>query len=615
MPARAVRLTVYPDLPQTGALPRAQLRKATAWQTSYRADGDHRLQGTWPRGANATAQLVVGDVLVVDRADGTADDWVVQQVLDGITPDTLQVTALPVLTWFGERVLVRSGATTSFTWTGKLSALVTLLLATTEWPSWNVAGTFDRDPVITVTLNAATGREALLALLTAANVADEVAWEGETMRLELRRVSSSQYALDFLTTPAPGTPALQEGKNITPPDIRQDRLPQAQDVFPIGAGDATIREAYFAVRSFSGVDLTVELRDWAYRPDRLVILDDGQWAGHYLVLPDGSRTLITASSAADQEVVVASVAGIGTNSAVRISPTAAGADLLHVPAAGAAVRKVVVRRGAWTGKVNWLANARWRSWVSSSVVSDWSVAGGMAIAQVTNPADIETGEFALETTHTGSGRTLVALSIEIPHSLLSPGGGTQTWVLGARLKRTVSGSGGTIALQYSKNGGGLWTSVGTTVTSSTYDTQEGTFTTNATNVPGLIDVRFLSNSGTATKYIIDRVWLKRQGIDDGDDTLEGCDPCRGIYEANRHLRTATDPRTYQFLAMDRFRADPTRYPFERLAVNQLARLRSARRDLDLSLPIVELDVDELIPIRTGVRVGTPRRRLTQLLRG
>lgn len=614
MPARALRITVHSDLPHAGGVPRAQLRRPSQWQTSYRSDGDHRLTGVWPRQANTTAALVTGDVLVVDRADGSAEDWIVQQATDGITPDTLQVAALPVLTWFAERVLVRSGTTVGFTWTGKLSALVTTLLGTTEWPSWCVAGTYDRDPIISVTLSAANARDALLAFLAAANAADEVVWQGETMRLELRRVSAAQYALDWLTSAAAGVPVLEEGKNITPPESRGDRATQVQDVFPLGASDATVREAYFAVRTYSGVDLTVELRDWAYRPDRLVILEDGQWVGHYLVVPDGSRTLITASSAATQKVTVASVSGIGTNSAVRISPTSAGADLLHVPAAGAVSRKVAVRRGAWTGKVNWLANAHWRSWVSSSVVADWSVAGGMVIAQITNPADIESGDFALETTHTGSNRTLSALSIEIPHGILSPGGGTQTWVLGARLKRTASGGGGSIALQYSKNGGGVWTTVGTPVSSSTYDTQEGTFTTNATNVPGLIDVRFVSNAGTATKYMIDRVWLFRQGLDDGDDLLEGCDPCRGIYDANRHLRSAQEPMTYQFLAVDKYRADPTTYPYHRLAVNQLARMRSARRGLDVSVPIVELEVDELVPIRTGVRAGTPRRRLTQLLR-
>ncbi|HET9134709.1 MAG TPA: hypothetical protein VFN90_10415, partial [Gemmatimonadales bacterium] len=467
MPARATRLTVWSDLEAAGGVQLAPLRRARQWQTTYRVDGDDRLSGEWPLELHRAAGITIGHVLRVERADSTIEEWIVEKVDRDPVKNTLAITALPRLAWFGERVLVRDGMDVELTLSGTLSQVLTALFATDEWPSWCVAGTLDRDPVISVTVNAVNGRDALRAILAAANAADEVALQGETMRLEIRRVSASQLALDWLTTPPSGVVVLEEGKNIDTPRESLDRVPQVQAVLPIGAGGAGIAAAYALVRNIGGSGANrLELRDWSFRADRLWVAYDGQWVGGYVIAPNGTAVQIVDSFAETQEVELTSVAAFGTDDIVRLASDNTGTAFTEVAVAGATNPRRVVEVGDWTDNINWARNAQWFDWSGGGGTKprDWTDSiTGWTLSRETGASFRETGRYSLKivTDATATDRFFTMNAFGWPSAIRSPGGGTQTWRYGVRVY--IAGT-GTLTMQATNTAGASWGAITATGT-------------------------------------------------------------------------------------------------------------------------------------------------------
>lgn len=609
MPARLEFVKLYDDLEAAGGTCTAACWPWTALKTTYRTDGDNRLSGTISRTQPGAASITVGSVLRLERADDSVEEWIVNVVRDVYGSDEVEVTALSARTWLAERVVVRSGGTLSLSGTDTISNVLTTLLATDEWPSWVVAGTISNDVTVDYTWSSTNGLAALLGIVSAANGNTDIVLANEEVRLAFRRVSASQYAVDFLTTAATGDPTLIEGKNVSSFAVRRERSQQIDRVFPVGSDSSGIGEAYFLVQNFSAGPKTLELRDWAFRDDRLGVAYDDQWVGYYVIAPDGTANLITASDSATQTVTLSTTTGIGTDDFVRISPDSGGGTLYYVQNDAVTNPKAEVYTGTFTGKINWAVNARFDEWVSAASCEHWGATGGMTVAQ--DSTNEETGTYCARLTTTTGAQQFTMNLARWPDEIID-NGGTTTWRAGMRCKRVAGGN--TFAFQYSKNGGSTWTTLASSTGSATYETVEATFTTAAADTGNTVALRVFHNASAGNQLAVDRVWLFRDTVDTGDNTLVGNGPTLGLYEGNRRLlQRRAGGTTYEVGVIDRYRDTPSAYPNDNLTEAQEARLIVPSRSVDTTLTVAQLDVDELRPTKTNAQFGALRRRLTSNL--
>ena len=189
----------------------------------------------------------------------------------------------------------------------------------------------------------------------------------------------------------------------------------------------------------------------------------------------------------------------------------------------------------------------------------------------------------------------------------------ETWRVGIRYKRTVN-TGATVSLEYSNNSGSSWTSVSALGSSATFATLEGTFTTNSGTLPNRPRLRISSTAVAGSKYVVDRVWLFRDGVEDDDDTYIGNGPSVGFYTAQRALlRARTDGRAYEIGVADRTRDNPTAFPDDALSPAMTARVIVPSRSVDVQQTIAEVKRDLLQPLQTTISVGALKRRLTRIV--
>lgn len=611
--SQPVYVLAYDDLPQAGG---TLLGVVGPWLTlsdTRRIDGDDRLEGTLKANAIGASSVTKGICLQVTTPDGVVTEWIVQQVRDDLATDRLTITALAARVWLAEQVLVRSGTDTTLSGSGALSAVITTLVATSEWPSWAIPGTFDVDPVISYSWSQANGLVACTAAAASADASEEVALAGDAVRFVFRRVSATQYALDFLTSAASGSPALIQGKNITSFAIRDDRTQQATAIYPLNVSGAGISEAMFAVRTVASN--TFDVRDWAYRDDFLAIAFDNQWVGYYAIAPDGSASIITSSSASLQQITVANATawGTGNNATVRFSPSASDDyTLAVVDTAAMGRRNLILADGAWSAKINWLPNSRWDEWTSSTVVKDWATTGGMTTNRLGTAGNYETGTYGMEVVTGGTTGAVTVSEVLMPDEIVSNSGGTQTWRVGIRYKRTVN-TGATVSLERSVNSGSSWSTVVTLGSSATFATLDSTFTTTSAILPNRPRLRITSTAVAGTKYVVDRVWMFRDGVEDDDDTYVGNGPSVGFYTAQRALlRARVDGRAYEVGIADRTRDNPTAFPNDALSPAMTARVIVPSRSVDVQQTVAEVKRDLLQPLSTTVSVGALKRRLTRI---
>ncbi len=613
-----VEVRAYTDLPAAGGTLLGIVGPWIALSDTLRSDGDDRLEGTISATSPGASHLEAGVCLVVTETSGTVRDWLVQTVRDDLTPDTLTIAALSARVWLAERVLVRSGTDVTLSGSAALEDVIDVLVATDEWPAWAVPGTFDVNPTIAYSWSLANGLAACTGAATAADASGEVALAGDTVRFAFRRVSATQYALDFLTSVVSGSPVLAQGKNITSFAIRDDRTQQPTAIYPVNTGGATIEEAMFVVRTVASN--TFDVRDWAYRDDFLAIAFDDQWVGYYAVAPDGTTSVITSSDAALQQITVADASawGAGNNATVRFSPSASvDYTLAVVDTAATGRRNLVLSGGTWSAKINWLPNSRWDEWSSATVIRDWATSGGLTSNRDTTVGNVETGTYSIELVTGGSTGEVTVSEVLMPDEVVTNNGGTQTWRVGVRSKMTTS-TGGAIALQVSKDSGATWgaASFGVVIgPAGTWYTTEATFTTNTATLNNRPRVRFAqTNTVAGTKVIIDRVWLFRDGVEDDDNEYVGNGPSVGFYTAQRALlRARTAGRAYEIGIADRTRDNPTAFPNDALAPGMVARVIVPARSVDVQQAVAEVRRDLLQPLTTTVQLGAARRKLTKIV--
>lgn len=297
--------------------------------------------------------------------------------------------------------------------------------------------------------------------------------------------------------------------------------------------------------------------------------------------------------------------GAGNNATVRFSRVSGGTPTVAIVDTDLpAPRADWLSSSAFDRRTNWAPNGQYSAWASGVQVRDWTATGGITVAP---SATHETGTQSVAITYAASTGALTAMPVLMPSTVVSPGGGTQTWRAGCRYQ-IVSGPGGGILMQRSIDGGSSWSSVGSIVTGAGWQTTETTFTTSASSQPPIL--RFARNASSGV-VLIDRVWLFRDGVDDGDDTVIGNGPAAAFYSAQRELLRARVAATVHEVGIaDRYRDDPTGFPGDNLAVGQQARLVIPSRGLDVTLPITQLVIDELRLLATTAQFGGLRRRLS-----
>lgn len=609
-----VFVLAYDDLPQAGGALLGVVGPWLALSDTRRTDGDDRLEGTIAANAVGASDIAKGVCLQVTTPDNVVTEWIVMQVRDDLASDRLTISALAARVWLAEQVLVRSGTDTTLSGSGTVTAVATALLATDEWPSWVILGTVSIEPTISYTWTQANGLAAVLGIASAADASEEAALAGDTVRFAFRRVSATQYALDFLTTAVAGSPVLAQGKNVTSFAIRDDRTQQATALYPVNTGGATIEEAMFAVRTVASN--TFDVRDWAYRDDFLAIAFDDQWVGYYAVAPDGTTSIITSSDAATQQITVADATawGAGNNATVRFSAESGGTPTLAiVDTAAIGRRNQVLSGGAWSAKINWLPNSRFDEWNSSTIVKDWATSGGMTTNRLGTAGNFETGTYGVEIVTGGTTGAFTVSEILMPDEVVSNNGGTQTWRVGLRYKRTAN-TGASVTFERSVNNGASWTTIAALGSSATFATVESTFTTTAAIHPDCPRLRIATSATANSKYVIDRFWLFRDGVEDDDSTYIGNGPSVGFYTGQRALlRARTAGRAYEIGIADRTRDNPTAFPNDALAPGMTARVIVPARSVDVQQTVAEVRRDLLQPLTTTVSVGALKRRLTRIV--
>lgn len=629
MAAGIPQLSVWTDLQAAGGTLLGYLRSATSAETTIRENGDDRASFRVALSDGMAAQITEGRVIRAEYDDDEIEEWIVQRTTDAFPEDTLSVECSGARNWLAERVLTIDEATGSgvstFTFTGTSSAILTEYTTSfPEWPSWITVGTIDPTDSVTLTVANQNGLQAVLALLEAANLARPVADDAAVMRF--RRLSNTEWKIDFLTALASGA-YLETGKNVAAYSATKDRTQQFTAIAPTGADNTMAAEALFRLRAATGPSggqyaVTVEALDGR----STVVLGNDQWNGYYIVDSTGAahEVLDTVVGTPATIYVPDSALPVAPGTA-RLARNSSGDPLLVFRAPGAPTTGKVafLTDTSKTGKINWTFVPSFDQY-DGGVLRGWAetitVNNGATFAEDT--ANFETGASARKFTYTGSNTNNQCTWVGGSGGQFDGAYRAGTWVLGVRAYSegsatsqrsvTITVKANTVAQTLTGTNNVTWTG-----TASGWQTAQVTFamtgtadtTLEVTVAGGLV----LLTPGSGTNFVaIDRVWLFRQGVDDGDNTLVGSEMMDLVNAAQRQLRPndGAAPVTHNVTAIDRYRDDPTGFPLDELAPYTTARLVIPERSLDTSVRIVEVRRDLFQPLRTTIQLGALRRRLT-----
>jgi hypothetical protein len=557
------------------------------------------------------ADLVsTGLVGYVERDDGEIEEWVVANYEDDVDRNRTTITLLPVAAWFAERVQVRSDDSLTVEYDGALDVVLAQLLATGDWPAFVIAGTTEVNPRITGTWNQANGTAALQEMVAAANAAPEIVLARQVVRYEYRRVSSSQWAIDFLVSAAAGTPVLAEGKQVTRGFKRKvDRTREAQVVYPANSESTSIARAYLRVALVES-DILLTLTDWSTGPDDILVVEDDQWVGHYLIAPDGTAYLITDSFAATGKIECASLTAGDLNAGdlVRFAVASDGTAALAVRLPNRQNPKQANVTVPFPSATNWAYNSQMRTLDPTTAEPDLWVASDGAeddLTVETGATFVETGSQSLKWEPAGAGEHVTMDPITVPHALWT----SKEIHYGVRYYATNPTA---VTIQHFIVGGGAgsgtWDESTSVVTEGNWHTRSAVLA----SWIGFLNTGFrirLRSTNNIPVYI-DRVWIFFAG-EETDDRVEGSGPLRGLYYGNFELeQRETGGLSYEVPIVDMHRRNPTLYPDDKLRVHQQAQLVYPTRGVDTELPVASLDVNELRAEDVKIVLGAIRQRLT-----
>jgi hypothetical protein len=372
--------------------------------------GDNEIAIALPRGSAAWSLLRENRVIRLTFSDGTVEEYRVQSLEeqageDGLTsslvavwPDVDLANLGPIYREEADGSRVFTFEALGLTVAQHLSQFILPALAAVG-ATWFIAGTIDPTQPVDMIYDKATPLQACLQLAAALTSSTT----GQPVEFQLRRISDSQWGLDFLNQIGASAARLylQAGKNLIGVKRSRDAVPMMTRGTVIGAEvdgvGATIANAVWKVAS-APTGTTLRLVDPVGGPGP--VLEDNQLNNLYVQrYPGGAWLQVTASTLANHEITTASAHGIVANDLVRFAAGSTGQALttLSSPSGEALYGKVhkFLTRPDIPGTVNLLSNPGMRAYTTASNAppDTWAVtapSGSSTTALSVNNVDKET---------------------------------------------------------------------------------------------------------------------------------------------------------------------------------------------------------------------------------
>lgn len=388
--------------------------------------GEDRLtfsMGAMVEGADAVLKQ---RVLRIVEDDTTFDEWRIIDVSRDTQAASVAGTAMPVdfdLAVGGMIAQTDGDKVVRFDFEA-LGLLASVHIDTFVLPALAAAG---RTWVSRGTLSVDQPIDLAFAWDTALAVCKRIAGMQAT-ELQVRRVGTTGYTIDLLTAMGAAAPVadLRYTKNLPGLTSHESMVGVATRVFPRGAKDgdfsATMATARWTVTNVAGAVVTLADPSGGDGP----IAFSGQLVGAYLQKADGTRTLVSASSAGGQTVTVASATGIATGDLIGFRADSAGTDLtsLDSPSDVAALGVVagVLDVPDVPETENVIPNPVGRDWPAGTLPTGWTPINAPTTSKNTTPSFISTGNASIHVVATASGQGVRSPAGKVAPTALRPYG-------------------------------------------------------------------------------------------------------------------------------------------------------------------------------------------------
>lgn len=619
-------VTLWTDLAPAGGTILGAVKDWTDGQTTLQEDGDDRLSLQLAMADPMAASCTPGRVLRCTYDDGEVEEWIIQRRTQRWPEDLLTIEALPPRVWLAERLPLydTTGAGSStVTYTGTPTAILTTLQGEPGWPAWLVTGTIDLTASVTISVTASNGLAALLALRDAANALRDL--DDDPAVLRVRRVDDTEYAIDLTTAVTAGA-YLTPQKNLLRLSTLDDRTQQQTEVLVAGENGVLASEAYFRVRYEAGTSPN-ELGIEAVDGHNTIVTADDQYNGLYLVDGAGVVHEILDTEVASPVSKVFVAGAVTAPCVARFARNSAGDPLFAIPSTSSEPRRVGwLANTAFGRRVNWAFVPAMDQW-DAGVLRGHTLSAQSGAPTFSEETTIrETGTSALRCTTSDTSGTAQTGQV-----VSSTGGqfvGTLragTWVVGMRLYSEASASLARAAQVSSVRANSVGQTLSNVVNANWSLATSGWATATAEfTLTGTADTTIewtmllalgASNVANTRTIVLDRVWLFRKGVDDEEDTLVGSE-MMDLFLGGQRVTSLTGgaaPRTYQIDVADRYRDDPTAFPDDALRPMTTARIVLPAWGLDTTQRVVQVVRSLRQPLTTQLQVGALRRRLTTTL--
>lgn len=447
--AKLRRCEIWSTWAAAGGVRQAVVNDATALTATSNIAGTDQLNLTLPLQSPALAFVIPGAVIRIEEADAVFDEW---RIEDGPNDDDgsglRSVQGLPIRAAMATCELIRridSDGTSlldfesvGLTPAQQIAAWVIPAL-TRGGMAWIVAGTITPTKLLDLTFS----NDTPLSVLQ--RIADQT-----EMELDIQRIVGG-YQINIIAAVGSSAPVadLRFDKNLQPGTKRnRSSLESATRVYPFGASEddrhATMSRATWQVTNIAG--LVVTLADPA--GGKGPIQFDGQLAGlngttaAYLRKPGGTLTAVTAASAANQTVTVASVASLAVNDLVQFRADSGGSDMLWLDSPpdqllyGLKVGTTEMSDVPSTN--NLLKNAVMRAWpgAPTSPPTNWTATGGGTVARQSASPFTRVGGFSIHRVGVADGDGVISDAVPIFPTALKPyvSGYAGLWVVSGRVR-------------------------------------------------------------------------------------------------------------------------------------------------------------------------------------
>lgn len=589
--------------------------------------GSDQLAVRVPSSSLSAPYILPGAILRVDQDDTTFDEW---KILDGPddedsaeNPGILTVVASPfrntglvdadiVRRIDSDGVHVPDFESVGLTPTEQITAWVLPALARAGL-SFVAIGTITPTARIDLTFS----WDSPLAVLQ--RIADAT-----EMELDIRRNGTTGYLIDIIAAVGSTQPTadVRIGKNLVALRRTRSGLDQATRVFPQGAnngdaGYATMSRATWRIANIAGSVLTLEDAAGGAGP----IMFDNQLTGEngtaaaYLRKPNGTLTLVTASSRSAQTVTVASATGLATGNMIQFRSSSGGADLISLDSPpdfllyGLRAGKVLAPDVP--GANNLVQNSVARAWPGSSSAppTNWNLVGAPTIGKQSVAPYTRVGGNSIEVTASADGQGVKTDAVSIFPTANNPfvSGYVQVWGVAGQFR---------VDLIFTTPGG---TVIEPVLPKAATNTVNGQFVDLGVagidaNVIGAtaVAIRVVQHGLVAAHFYVDAAQITETVTQ--QPFVEGSGGTRLWQIANERLRTNGAPLvSYEVPIADLAEIDPTTWSSERVHVGATVRVTDANLGVAITTRIVEIQRDYSTPGATTVTLSNKVDDLTGTL--